>query len=349
MRRVRPAGRTQSSPNEPPAEKEVYRMNAPRHRLLVSLALGVSFALGGCAGTATSPQPVLPATSNGIAPAAKRAKQILYVLVNVGNYGSYVALYDAFGKNAQPIGKITQGIHNPGAIWVDPKGNVYVGNDMTYTSSVTEYAPGGTKPTRTYTNGIDLPFGGTAATDGTLYVSVAGIKHYLEGGIAVFPRRKKTPSAFLTRNIYVPHGEALDPSGNLFVAVIFGDQSSVVEFPAGSSQSTQLPLNDLDSGAFLEDLKLDAANDIVVADANLNAVRFYPPPYKDESMALTKGLNAPTGLSFGHDGSLFVGNEYVSPDRGNVVVFPPGATKPARTIVNGITGGVLGVAIGPSN
>ena len=182
-----------------------------------------------------------------------------------------------------------------------------------------------------------------------MYVSVAGIKHHVEGGIAVFPQRKKTPSTFLTRNIYVPHGLATDSNGNLFVAVIFGEQSSVVLFPAGSSQSTVLPLNDLDSGAFLEDLKLDANDDIVVADANLNAVRFYPPPYKNESTALTNGLSAPTALAYGADGSLFVGNEYVNVNNGNVVVFPPGATKPTRTIVNGLTGGVLGVAIGPSD
>jgi hypothetical protein len=181
-----------------------------------------------------------------------------------------------------------------------------------------------------------------------MYVSVAGVKGRSEGGIAVFPRRKASPSGFLTENIYVPHGVAKDASGNLFVAVIYGDQSSVVEFPAGSTQSTVLPLNDLDTGAFLEDLKLDAKADIVVADANLNAVRFYPPPYQNQSHALTAGMSAPTGLAYGPDGSLFVGNEYVNVNNGNVVVFPPGSTQPARTIVDGIHGGVLGVAIGPA-
>ncbi len=145
-------------------------MNAPRHRLLVGLALGAALASSGCSGTPTSLQPALPATSRDVVPAARHAKQILYVLVNVGTYGSYVALYDAYGKNAQPIGKITQGLYNPGAIWVDAKGNVYVGNDMTYTSSVVEYAPGSTKPKRTYRNGIDLPFGGTVDSGGTMYL-----------------------------------------------------------------------------------------------------------------------------------------------------------------------------------
>jgi hypothetical protein len=301
---------------------------------------------GGTLGTggATSTIPVVAAPA-----AADRAKprQILYVLVNSGTYSSYVAMYDAYAKNPQVIGKITDGLQNPGAIWLDAAGDIYVGNDMTYTSSVTEYAPGATKPERTFTNGIDLPFGGMVDPAGKMYVSVAGIKGRIEGGIAVFPKNKTRPSVFLTDNVYVPHGVAKDSSGNLFLAQIYGLQSSVIEFPSGSNNSVVLPLNDLNTGAFLEDLKLDAKSDIVVADANLNAVRFYPSPYKKESMALTAGLSAPTALAYGHDGSLFVGNEYVNVNNGNVVVFPPGAKVPARTIVTGITGGVLGVAVGP--
>jgi|HubBroStandDraft_4_1064222.scaffolds.fasta_scaffold00011_54 hypothetical protein len=317
-------------------------------RYVAALATGATLLLVGCASGAVPSQLVTSFARNGIAPDAKHAKRILYVLVNEGTSNSYVELYDAYAKQPRPLGSITDGLQNPGAIWVDGKGNLYAGNDMTYTSSVVEYAPGATKPMRTYTNGIDLPFGGMVDPRGRMYVSVAGMKGRSEGGIAVFPRRKASPSGFLTENIYVPHGVAKDASGNLFVAVIYGDQSSVVEFPAGSTQSTVLPLNDLDTGAFLEDLKLDAKADIVVADANLNAVRFYPPPYQKQSHALTAGMSAPTGLAYGPDGSLFVGNEYVNVNNGNVVVFPPGATQPARTIVDGIHGGVLGVAIGPA-
>jgi len=304
--------------------------------------------LAGCAGSAYSPQTNAPAARSAGFSLSKHTREILYVLVNAGTNNSYIALYDAYAKRPRILGKITQGLANPGAIWVDSKGNLYAGNDMTYTSSVVEYAPGTTSPTRTYTQGLDLPFGGTVDPAGTMYVSVVSTPgHAGQGALAVFPRGKMKPS-YLTDNLHVPHGIAKDASGNVFVAVIWGDQSSVVEFPAGSSNSTVLPLNDLNSGAFLEDLKLDANDDIVVADANLNAVRFYPPPYQNENQALTKGLSAPTGLAYAPDGSLFVGNEYVNVRNGNVVVFPPGATKPARTITDGITAGVLGVAVGPA-
>ena len=327
---------------------------ATRPPLLTNVILASCAAalLSGCQGGALAGAGGTPPTAmTAVAPAianVKNVKQILYVLVNTGTYGSFVAMYDAYAKTPRLLGKITDGLANPGAVWLDAKGNLYVGNDMTYTSSVTEYAPGKTKPARTYTDGIDLPFGGMVDSTGTMYVSVAGMKGRIEGGIAVFPKGKSQPSVFLTDNVYVPHGLAKDAKGDIFLAQIYGLSSSVLEFPAGSNDSKVLPLNDLDSGAFLEDLKLDAHDDIVVADAYLNTVRFYPPPYKKESMALTAGLSAPTALAYGHDGSLFVGNEYVNATNGNVVVFAPGSKQPARTIVTGITGGVLGVAVGPA-
>jgi hypothetical protein len=313
------------------------------------LALGTVIVLAGCSGFGAVPQSVVPQTASSAqrGPAPKKPRQILYVLVNNGTYTSYVALYDAYAKSPKMIGKITKDLANPGAIWTDSKGDVFVGNDMTYTSSVTEYAPRTYKLTRTYTNSIDLPFGGMVDSKGAMYVSVAGVKGQTEGGITVFPPGKTSPSTILTDNVYVPHGLARDSAGHLFLAQIYGLQSSVLEFPKATDKSKVLPLNDLNTGAFLEDLKLDANNDIVVADANLNSVRFYPPPYRNESMALTSGLSAPTALAYGADGSLFVGNEYAGAN-GDVVVFAPGATQPSVRISDGITGGVLGVAVSPA-
>jgi hypothetical protein len=314
------------------------------------LALGILIAFAGCSGLGSAPQSVVPQTFSSaarVAPEAKQPRQTLYVLVNNGTYASYVALYDAYAKNPTMIGKVTKGLANPGAIWTDAKGDVFVGNDMTYTSSITEYAPRTYKLIRTYTDGIDLPFGGMVDSKDTMYVSVAGVKGQTEGGIAAFPPGSTTPSTILTAGVYVPHGLAKDPAGHLFLAQIYGSQSSVIEFPKAANKSKVLPLNDLNTGAFLEDLKLDAHNDIVVADAELNSVRFYPPPYEKESMALVSGVSTPTALAYGADGTLFVGDEYAGAN-GNVVVFPPGATQPTVRITDGITGGVLGVAVSPA-
>ena len=202
---------------------------------------------------------------------------------------------------------------------------------------------------RRFTQEVGLPFGGTVAANGTMYVSDAAIPHHLLGGEGAYPAGSLQPQQFLTQDLHVPHGVAVDAAGDVFVADIYGiTQTYVVEFPGGSLSGTVLPLDNLKngSGAFLEDLVLDPQGDIVVADAGLNTVRFYPAPYGHQSQALTAGLSAPTGLAYGPDGSLFVGNEYVNSTQGNVVVFAPGSTSPTRTISTGINGGVLGVAIG---
>lgn len=325
--------------------------------------LGLALALASCSGGSPR-QTALPATRtfDYVAPpghpmrSATRGahrRQILYVLVNPGTYTSYVALYDAYANNPKMLGKITQGLADPQAMWLDTEGNIYVGNDMASTSSVTVYSPKTLKLIRTYTDGIDLPFGGTVDEAGTLYVSVAGGANGdpQQGGIAIFPKGKTTPSGFLVDNICdytcAPHGVAKDSNGNIIVAEVDLNQiSSVLEFPPGSTKSKVLPLTHL-KRSYLYGLLLDAHNDIVVADTFVSKVRFYPLPYKDQSKALSSSLLGPTGLAYGSDGSLFVGNEYVNQNNGNVVVFPPGSSKPTRTIVAGITGGVDDIAVSP--
>lgn len=323
------------------------RSCAARSQVAALLAAVLFLGFVGSAVRAGGAEQRVVRTGGGwIAPRITSGREILYVLVNVGRKGSYVALYPADAPNPRQIGKITAGIQNPGALWVDSAGNLYVGNDLTYHSSVTVYAPGAITPSRTYAKGVDLPFGGTVDGSGNVYVSDAGVHGQLLGGVAVFPPGATKPAEYLVQNVHVPHGVSVDRNGNVFVADIYGStQTTVVEFAAGSKTGTILPLNDLQSG-FLEDLKLDAHDDLVVADAKGNAVRFYPPPYGSESRALTAGLSAPTGLAFGPHGALFVGNEYVNSQQGDVVIFPPGASIPSRTITTGITGGVLGVAVG---
>ncbi len=280
-------------------------------------------------------------------PLRKHPRAFLYVLVENAIGGGSVVVYDAYAKNPKVIRTVGNLGTNPSALWTDASGNVYVGisGQNAQNSFVSVYAPKMTgKPIRTYTNGIGLPFGGTVDAKGRVYVSDGGLSGQTEGGIAIFPAGKLSPSQIKTNDVYVPHGIAVDGKRDIFVAQIYGSSTFVVEFPHNAYQGTTLPLNDL-QGAFLEGLVLDANRDIVVADECNQAVRFYPPPYKDESAALTSGIVTPDSLAYAPDGSLFVGNQFIVND-GSVVVFAPGASTPTRTITTGINGQVLGVAVG---
>lgn len=345
-------------------------------RVAAGAALSVTVALTGCAQGGSPQQTVLPQASRAVSklnicvsgvsrpakpstalpnrvpigslpPRKKHSREILYVLVEDPVGEGSVVLFDAYAKNPKVIRTVSDLGTNPSALWTDAGGNVYVGisGQNAGDSFVSVYAPKMTgKPLRTYTDGIGLPFGGTVDAKGRVYVSDGGLDGQTEGEIAIFPPRKLTPSQTKTDNVYVPHGVAVDDKRDIFVAQIYGTATSVVEFPHDASKGKILPLNDLE-GAFLEGLVLDTNRDIVVADECNQAVRFYPPPYKDESMALTSGTVTPDSVAYGPDGSLFVGNQFIV-NEGNVVVFAPGGSNPTRTISSGIHGQVLGVAIG---
>jgi hypothetical protein len=335
-------------------------MSALECRLATAAALGALW-LGGCAANAPSqlqqigpPLAQSPLQSAHARPGGSGTREILYVLVasNSSPQTGSVVLYDAYAKNPKVIRTVSNVGTNPGSIWTDDQGNVYVGisgKNLPYEPSfVSVYSPGmAHKPIRTYAKGIGLPFGGTVDSKGTTYVSDGGLDGQTQGDIAVFPSGKMKPSQVKYYNVYNPHGIAVDAKRNIFVAMVYGSNDTfVVEFPHNAYEGVILPLNDL-GGGFLQGLVLDAQHDIVVANEGNGheAVQFYPPPYKNESKELTSGIVTPTGLTYAPDGSLFVGNQFLV-NNGNVVVFSPGASTPSRTISTGINGQVFGVAIG---
>jgi hypothetical protein len=355
-------------------------MSAQSFRLIAGAALSVTVALAGCAQTGAPQQTMLPDASSAIskpgicvsgagaqpltklsalAPArvpiqprkpnaAKRPQELLYVLEDITSTSSSVVVYDAYAPNPKVIRTAGNVGADAGSIWTDDRGNVYVGSgSSSLNSSVSVYAPGMSgKPIRTYTKAIGLPFGGAVDAKGTMYVSDGGLAGQTQGDIAVFPPGKLKPSQIKYYNVFIPHGLAVDAKRDIFVAQIYGlHRTFVTEFPHDAYQGINLHLNDL-KGGYLLGLALDSHNDIVVADECNQAIRFYPPPYKDESKALTSGVITPTSVAYAPNGSLFVGNQFIT-NYGNVVVFPAGAMTPSETISTGITGQVLGVAIGP--
>jgi hypothetical protein len=281
-------------------------------------------------------------------PASKRGRELLYVLVQIGSppMGS-VVVYDAYASNPKVIRTVSNLGIEASSIWTDDDGNVYVGvsgqNDLY--SYVSVYAPGMTgKAIRTYRKGIGLPFGGAVDSSGTMYVSDGGLVGQTQGDVAVFPAGKLKPSQIKYYNVYVPHGLAVDAKRDIFISQVYGKLTFVTEFPRDAYEGKTLPLNDL-SGGYLLGLVLDSNKDIIVADECNQAVRFYPPPYKDESKALTVGTITPDSVAYAPNGTLYVGNQFLA-NYGNVIVFPAGASTPSETISTGIEGQVFGVAVG---
>jgi sugar lactone lactonase YvrE len=343
----------------------------------IGAAAFTAAVLGGCTGGGTPQQTALPQTSGAAsklnicvddagafaranltagsprwasvrARPSEHGRELLYVLVQIGSppTGS-VVVYDAYASNPKVIRTVNNLGIEASSIWTDDDGNVYVGvsGQNALYSYVSVYAPGMTgKPIRTYRKGIALPFGGAVDANGTMYVSDGGLVGQTQGDVAVFPAGKLKPSQIKYYNVYVPHGLAVDAKRNIFISQVYGKLTFVTEFPHDAYEGKTLPLNDL-SGGYLLGLVLDSDKDIIVADECNQAVRFYPPPYKDESKALTIGTITPDSVAYAPNGSLYVGNQFIAND-GNVLVFPAGASTPSETITSGIDGQVFGVAVG---
>lgn len=352
-------------------------MSIKHLRLIVGVALSASVGLAGCAGSGSSQPTALPQTLGAVsklnicvgaavAPfranlttgssermpvrsrTSKHAREILYVLEQIGSppQGS-VVMYDAYATNPKVIKTVSNVGIEASSIWTDPRGNVYVGVSgiNALYSYVSVYAPEMTgKPIRTYRKAIALPFGGAVDANGTMYVSDGGLAGQTQGDVAVFPAGKLKPSQIKYYNVFIPHGLAVDDKRDIFISQVYGKLTFVTEFPHDAYEGKTLPLNDL-SGGYLLGLVLDSKKDIIVADECNQTVRFYPPPYNDESKALTVGTVTPDSVAIAPNGTIYVGNQFLA-NYGNVVVFPADSSTPSESISTGIEGQVFGVAVG---
>ncbi|HEY1655608.1 MAG TPA: hypothetical protein VGF86_10865 [Candidatus Tumulicola sp.] len=128
-----------------------------------------------------------------------------------------------------PTRTITEGIADPTSLAFDAAGNLYVynlctepekyGECPTPDGSITVYAPGGSTPIRTITQGVGTDestvyTGGSGlAIDGanTLYVVNRGNGPGDNGGIAVYPSGATSPIRIVTKQIHHPIAVAVGP------------------------------------------------------------------------------------------------------------------------------------------
>ena len=144
-------------------------------------------------------------------------------VTNLGQHDEDVGRVTVYAKGTSfPIRTITDGIAKPSALAFDSAGNLYVLNSCSLNSSdecvqtpaVTVYAPGGSSPIRTITNGVEGSGGLALDPSGNLYVANAGYRFNSPpkpGSITVYSPTSNSPTLTVTKDIQYPTALGIGP------------------------------------------------------------------------------------------------------------------------------------------
>jgi hypothetical protein len=312
-------------------------------RLILTAAAG-SAAIGvlvGCSGASQDALPSSPASSASLAGPAQTLSQLTRVSpasvekdLFVSDDGSNVAvLKNTTYKN---VGSITSGVDGSLGLWVDKKGNVYVGN--VNAGNVTEYKGGKGSPICTYPAGDPVGI----ATDDAGNVYTADFNDANPPGyVDVFPQCSSSMS-----NQYDVTGDAtgvaVDKSGDVFVA--YRNPSSgggnFEEFKSGSSSPTPLAATVGSAGGVI----LDKKSNLIAVDQT-GSVDVIAPPYST-AKPLVSGLSGPKDASLNQKENLL----FVSEVNSGVTVlkYPSGSLVTTIDASSHGLGYVEGVAESPN-
>ncbi len=139
----------------------------------------------------------------------------LYVVNSGSNEGDPGSVTVYASGQSTPMRTITDGIVHPSALAFDSSGHLYVLNYCVPGStsgcvpnpSVTVYAPGGTSPIRTITQGIGGVGGIAVSADDILYVANSAAS----GTVTLYKKKSDVPSRTISNGITDPVGIAVRP------------------------------------------------------------------------------------------------------------------------------------------
>ncbi len=274
----------------------------------------------------------------------------LYV-ANVDNYSVTVYAPGASG-NATPTATIAggnTGLNQPGGVALDGAGNIYVANELGFSSnSITVYAAGASgnaTPTATIAGGntgLSVPNGIAVDGAGRIYVTNFGnssITVYAAGASG-----NATPTATIAggnTGLSAPFGIALDGAGNIYVAS--ASFHSIVVYAAGANgNATPTATIAVGTGSPFG-IALDGAGNIYVTNRDNNTITVYAAGANGNATPTATiaggntGLAFPVGIAVDGAGNIYVANFFPS----SITVYAAGASgnaTPTATIAGGNTG-----------
>jgi hypothetical protein len=178
------------------------------------------------------------------------------------------------------------------------------------------------------TDGISGPNGMAADTAGNLFVANVD-----DQTVTVYPPGSTKPSRTYTsgfnRRLTNPLNVAVGSDETLYLVNYIGNGSEVLEYPRHSMKpSLSIAIN---GGA--EGLALDTSNNLYVSYNGLGGGRILKfAPGSKTGMDLGIALGFAGGLTFDRNGNM-VACDQTAPA---IDIFPPGATKPSKTITKGL-------------
>ncbi len=248
----------------------------------------------------------------------------------------YVADYDTGSirrfKNSDlsPDGMITDGVNGPFDVSLDRFGNLFVANAIGV--NVTEYPPGASLPTFTYSSGMIEPIYVTNDARGNVYEVDSGSPYGRSGDGFV---NEYAPHSNTVMRSCAPGGHpmgiAIDGKGDVFLAFNNpSDLGRVLEYKRGLSgcKATMLGVR----LSYVTGIALDTKLDLIAADYNRDEVFVYAPPYVKVKREFRHGTGeGPYYVAINGSGSLL----YVtSLDRSGVFVID----YASRRIIRKLTG-----------
>jgi sugar lactone lactonase YvrE len=177
---------------------------------------------------------------------------------------------------------------NPLAIAIDASGNAYIAT----ANAVEIFAPGGTKPISSISQGVDVPDAMAIDSGGNLYVSNSPNSGC--GNITVYDSATGSLESTITKGVCHPGGIAFDSQSNAYVTDIA--PPSVNVFSATTHKRINLISKGL-SEPFA--ILFDPTGNLYVANlSDPGNVVVFPPGKKKPSQTLTDGVDFPYGLAW---------------------------------------------------